>query len=332
MKFKKLLLGMVSITIISSSSIAVFANNTDASKIAISKNLDAAVTEGYRPNLLNKAYFNSFSGTVKEITSSESVADLRFVAVENEAGQQATILLTKDSYILGNTKIDLGASITGYYDANAPRVMIYPPQYSCDVVAVDYKQQNIKVDLFNKDLISSDNTLKLNMSKETEIILQNGNVFSGELANKKLVALYTISTKSIPAQTTPSKVIVLSEKAVNVSNMDIVVNGKKIQAPNPYTNAQGTVMLPLRAITEALGFDVGWNGSSQSITIGKDISLTLGQDQYSYMTQPTIPLGTAPVLNEATTFVPLSFFTDVLPMTNATISDSQIVINNKITK
>jgi hypothetical protein len=74
------------------------------------------------------------------------------------------------------------------------------------------RDQIVKYDVFDKDLISSDKSLKLNISDKTEIISQDGKAFEGELANRKLVVLYGVSSKSIPAQTNPSKVIVLFEK------------------------------------------------------------------------------------------------------------------------
>ena len=72
---------------------------------------------------------------------------------------------------------------------------------------------SIKVDRFGQTLLSSDQTLKLNIGDTTEIILQDGKPFAGELANRDLVVFYDVATRSIPAQTTPQKVVVLSGEA-----------------------------------------------------------------------------------------------------------------------
>ncbi len=290
-----------------------------------------------------KTEYKSFTGVVKKISTSESVEGNKIAYVEDKEGTPANIVITKDTYIVNNEKITEGATITGFYDANAPMLMIYPPQYKAEVVSVDKEGQNVKVSVFDKDLVSSDSWLKLNISKDTKIISQDGNTFDGELANRKLVVLYGITTRSIPAQTTPSEIVVLSENTSDtineltpgeipprvVSSMDIVVNDKKIEAPASFTDEHGTVMIPLRAAAEALGFDVKWNGAMKSVTLGNGISLTIGKDNYVYMKTAPIQLGTAPIIVDGRTFVPVSFFKEVVRVKSANIVDSQIVIDNR---
>ncbi len=71
--------------------------------------------------------------------------------------------------------------------------------------------ENITVDYFNRSLVNSDNTLKLNISDSTDIVLENGQMYDGNLANRNLIVIYGNTTRSIPAQTTPKKVIVMCE-------------------------------------------------------------------------------------------------------------------------
>lgn len=87
--------------------------------------------------------------------------------------------------------------------------MIYPPQYRAVVMARNLKYRNVKVDFFNGQLISSDGMLKLNLTPFTPIVLENGLAFTGNPANRDLIVVYGPTTKSILAQTTPDKVIVL---------------------------------------------------------------------------------------------------------------------------
>ena len=89
--------------------------------------------------------------------------------------------------------------------------MIYPPQFTASVI-INGDFINIAVDRFDDDLISYDGLLMLSIGDETEIILQDGELFDCELAHRKMVVLYDISTRSIPAITTPSKIIVLFER------------------------------------------------------------------------------------------------------------------------
>lgn len=73
----------------------------------------------------------------------------------------------------------------------------------------DSLYQNVKVDYFNGQLVSSDGQLKLNISPYTQILLTNGQPFSGNPVNRDLIAIYGPITKSIPAQTTPYRIVVL---------------------------------------------------------------------------------------------------------------------------
>ena len=109
---------------------------------------------------------------------------------------------------------------------------------------------------------------------------------------------------------------------------DILVNGMKIHAPAAYTNKDGVMMVPLRAIAEALKFQVSWDNELQAVKLGNSISLAIGKDNYCNAKREPIQLGVAPELNGGSTFVPLSFFRQVVQMNNAYVFEGQIVINN----
>lgn len=271
-----------------------------------------------------KIFYLSFTGTVKEIQDHWSMENGKFISAEDNEGLPANIIISDNTYIAGDKEIAVGSVITAYYDANKPMIMIYPPQYNAEVVVVNGIDLNVEVDYFNKELVNSDNTLKLNISDETKVLLQNGEEYKGKLEDKKLVVFYGASTKSIPAQTTPEKVIVLME---DVASMSIVVNGNIVEAPKAYINEQGIVMVPIRAISEALDYKVEWEQNTKSVTLNKAISLSIGKDYYTYMRMAPIELGTAPVLINSRTFVPLSFFTEVLKLNEASVMGGSIIIN-----
>lgn len=161
-----------------------------------------------------RAHFNSVSGTVKEIRKSETEKDVTYLLLENDKGSEAYLILNKDTFFINDEEIYIGSQVTGYYDADAMMIMIYPPQYVALVVFVSNNEQNIKVDLFDSDLVSADNMLKLNISKDTRVELKDGKAFTGDLANRKLAVFYHASTRSIPAQTSPDKVVVLSDPII----------------------------------------------------------------------------------------------------------------------
>ena len=331
MEFKKLLAGFLSATIITFSSGTAFAVYQEGS--IPPEDVGEIIPIRAELEEQEQIRYGSFTGTVKEIKDNEQIEGAKFISVKNEEGEPANIIVSEDTYVLDSAEIAVGSTITAYYDATKPMIMIYPPQYGAEVVVVEREDRNVKFDIFDEDLVSMDNALKLDISDETEIYLQDGTVYEGELANKKLVAIYDISTKSIPAKTIPKKIVVLAEKAedmpiFDVSKMEIVVNNEVIEAPAAYTNDQDTVMVPLRAIAEALGYEVTWHNDTRSVTLGEDITLTIGEDGYVRGDDTPLSLGTAPELKGDRTFVPLSFFREVIQMNNAYTHEAQIVIDN----
>jgi hypothetical protein len=250
MKSKKAIAGVLSLTILSLSSATAFAASTQEIRI-ISKieQVKEVVPISDKLNKESKSYFNFFLGAVKEIKDYKAVAGSKIILVESESGELANIIVSKDTYVLNNTEIKIGSEITGYYKADAPMIMIYPMQVSAEVAVVDYKDQIVKIDVFNKDLVSADGFLKLNVSNDTEILSQDGKPFKGEFANRKLVVTYGVSTKSIPSQTTPTRIVVLNDAA----------NNEKPKASEAIASRLKARKAILRAIAEAFGFDKNWN-------------------------------------------------------------------------
>jgi hypothetical protein len=139
----------------------------------------------------------------------ESEGCYKMFSVNDESGRQVNFVVEPRTYFLDNAMVAVGDRVTGYYDANAPVPMIYPPQYRALVLVKESPYQNVKVDFFNSHLVSSDGMLKLNLSPNTRILLENGQAFTRSPANRNLIVVYRASTFSIPAQTTPDKIIVV---------------------------------------------------------------------------------------------------------------------------
>lgn len=141
--------------------------------------------------------------------SQESLGCYKLISLQDDNGNSTNFVVSPETYILNNEILLPGDRVTGYYDGNAPVPLIYPPQYRALVMHKVSSFPNIKVSYFNSNLTSSDNQLKLNLSSSTLIVIRNGQIFSQDLANHNLIVIYGATTRSIPAQTTPFKVIVL---------------------------------------------------------------------------------------------------------------------------
>jgi len=111
----------------------------------------------------------------------------------------------------------------------------------------------------------------------------------------------------------------------------LVVSGKSIAADqaNIFKFETGVTMVPLRVVTEALGYSVGWNVEQQRADVSKGAQytyVTIGKDAYIINKIAPFPLGEPPALIEGKTYVPLTFFSDVLKLEVTTISGA-IYIN-----
>lgn len=160
--------------------------------------------------------FKFFHGIVTQINdfaigggqNGEGEGCYKLMTVEDGAGNIVHFVISPTTYFVDNEIVSIGDSFTGYYDGDAPVPLIYPPQYRALVVVKENNYQNVKVSFFNDQLISSDGQLKLNLSPFTPILLTNGQPFSKNPASRNLIVIYGPTTRSIPAQTTPYKIIV----------------------------------------------------------------------------------------------------------------------------
>lgn len=284
-------------------------------------------------------FYSQFTGTVKDIVERESFPTSKLVLLENEDGIEANLVITDKTYFVNDKEIKIGSKVTGFYETDAPMIMIYPAQYNTRVVAVDYEGPNLAVDRFDEKLTSRNGALILNIGDNTVITTEAGKVFEGSLENKQLVVEYGISILSYPAKITPDRVVVLDGKdqgvaeeapleLIDLTDAPIVVADKILKGTHGYMNEAGEIMVPLRAIAEALGYEVQWEAENQRVFLGVQMSLEIGKDSYNYMRMAPIQLGAAPELVDGKTYVPLRFFKEVARMNNAYFFEGQIVIDN----
>jgi hypothetical protein len=258
--------------------------------------------------------FNTTYGTVEKVNSS---GDITYFTVKD--GDQTNILeIAKDTLVFDNTgkKVELkeGDKIVAYTFANKPQKLIYPPQFNPDVVIVETKEAGlVEVDYFFKNLTNTYDMLKLNIGENTELLNTKGEKVAAEnLAEKNLVVFYTVSTKSIPAQTTPSKVIVLDDESGNITENTLDAEIAEIIATD-YYEVDGTKMVPLRLIAEKLGYKVESTGKGAIVSKGNlSFTITRGEKMFGY-NKALRSLHAAPALLEGNkTYVPVEFVEEYL--------------------
>lgn len=269
-------------------------------------------------------------------------------------------MVTDNTVVLGYAKGDVkslkdvkaGDKITVFSNSYAPVPLILPPQYNADIIFIEDNSEPelpvfVDVDTYlaeNETLVNAANTLELNIDENTEIVDVKGNkVEADKLANNDLAVVYTSSTKSIPAQTTPVKIIVLGENETALKQIEAAKNEPAV-TPAPTetpeaTNAPedieidfgnvksikigdkfidniylyDTLMVPLREIAETLGFEVEWSNEIKSVMLNGGI-YTLGIGVNSYGKGKMVPqkLSAHPEIINDLTYVPFDYFTEIL--------------------
>lgn len=156
-----------------------------------------------------------------------------------------------------------------------------------------------------------------------------------------MLALASVGSMGVSAMaandTDNTMVISPAPSVVAEAQRQFIVNGKPM-ALDSYTTENGTLMVTVRALGEALGFTVTWNNFSVNINNGEMQSdLRIGEENYfAYTAIPdavgmTAPftLGAAPVLKNDKTYVPVKLFTVLFGNVDETvkITDTTVTID-----
>lgn len=131
--------------------------------------------------------------------------------VEDTEGNITNFVISPTTFVVDFEPFTVGEEVVFFYRTDAPAPLIYPPQFSAAVAAKNLQDRMIDVSFYNASLTNAEQTLRLNLDRSVEVRTTNNQFFQGSPANRNLVVLYSISTRSIPAQTTPERVIVLCE-------------------------------------------------------------------------------------------------------------------------
>ena len=134
-----------------------------------------------------------------------------FVTLEDMEGNTVNFIMTPSTYVLDFETLSVGMLCTFWYATNVPMPLIYPPQYNAVVAAQEKNGRNVNVAFYNTSMVNEEHTLELNLDATVEVRTTNNQYYQGSPANHSLVVVYGSSTRSIPAQTTPSKIVVLCD-------------------------------------------------------------------------------------------------------------------------
>lgn len=132
----------------------------------------------------------------------------RMVALRTQNGI-VNMMVGPETMIVDNRQLRQGMEVTAYYDGSLPVPLIFPPQYRAQMIAVRSRNEQVMLNFFDRNLLAQDQSLQLNIDRNTDIRTANGQNFNCRPENQVLLVFYTATTRSIPPQTTPRRIIVL---------------------------------------------------------------------------------------------------------------------------
>lgn len=234
------------------------------------------------PTAISEQQEATFMQVTGKVGAIEQRGDLTYYM--NEDAQNPFYVTVRNSEHVYDAKgnpitLQEGDAFTAFIYANQPMILIYPPQYTATAIVKTSNDGMVETGTFNKELVNENNSLKLNVSADTRIVNEAGEQLSTFTGGDALV-FYTASTRSIPAQTTPSKIIVFHDEQPAVETaedkLDAVV-GADVKIVN------GTKMVPLRLVAEHFGYKVESTGKGAIVSKGApSYTITRGELTYGY--------------------------------------------------
>ena len=137
------------------------------------------------------------------------------------------------------------------------------------------------------------NDVVLHLTGDTEYLAAPGwekeTVSAADIVpGTRLLSWYSVATMSLPAQASPSKVMVFPSDYsgwVAADGLTVTVNGADLplDGASAAKVENGRLMVPVRALAEALGYEVAWEPYTNQVTVARDgeecYHFTIGGDQ-----------------------------------------------------
>lgn len=146
------------------------------------------------------------TGTIFNISRGNDCCS-QMISLRAEEGV-VNFMITPQTQVIDNRQLRPGMRVAAFYDSSLPVPLIFPPQYRAQVITALERNDQVMLNYFDQNLLAADGSLQLNISGSTPIRTANGQNFNCNLADRTLLVYYTATTRSIPPQTAPSRIIV----------------------------------------------------------------------------------------------------------------------------
>ena len=123
--------------------------------------------------------------------------------------EEVNFVLSPETTVIDSIPLRTGMYVAAFYDVNAPTPLIFPPRYQAVIMTRLERGESVMLSRFDDNLTSFQNTLQLTPGRGTRITTVNGQRYTCDLSNRDLLVYYSNTTRSIPPQTTPRRIVVL---------------------------------------------------------------------------------------------------------------------------
>jgi len=274
----------------------------------------------------------TYSGVVAE-TAEDEVAGQYILFGEDERADlrlnvtEETVIIHADGMPASFEDIEKGAAVVAYHGLAS--TFSLPPQSAAEVIVL-MEEETTAAPIYATIgsvteteegilLESKDGSYVFTIVEDAEITpYKTRNIVTAAdlTEGKRILAWSEVMTLSLPAQVTPDKVMLLPEAVAVEDEADkeeeitgLVVNGKAFAAEIKIED--GVELLPIRVISEHLGYTVTWNGEERSVLVADDenaLTVVLGNKNVSGKERSEMTLSKEPVLLDGSTYVTPDFF------------------------
>ncbi len=276
---------------------------------------------------------------------------------------EKTVVIDNESAVAQSiTSIKKGDKISVY--ASPISTFSLPPQSMAYVILANIQKKApaklIKVqEIANSEngslkITDTDNQYVVGVTKDTVLLpYRTRQIVTMDSIEKGdyILVWSEIMTMSIPAQITADRVVLLKgfdfdnsandqeytgsevpqcDKIIISTQAGVIsVNGKEISFNVPketfYRNEDGVYMLPVRAVSEELGYKVLWDNKGKRVDIvkgAKTFTLNIGNKECGKQKMRQL-LENAPEIKKGLTYVPIEFFSEIMEI-EVVINDSNV--------
>lgn len=150
---------------------------------------------------------NSVSGVILSIMPFSGDCCANLVSIRTSNGV-VNVVVSRDTYVVDSSRLRQGMMVTAFYNPNLPTPMIFPPQYRAEVIAIRLPEEQVVMEYFDQERVARDGSLKINIDRNTTIVTPNGQRYECNPAGNTLIVFFSSTTRSLPPQTTPRKIVV----------------------------------------------------------------------------------------------------------------------------